>query len=79
MNDKTDLPLHEMLQSDSQGAKAREIVALLDKSQQLVRGRLRGQRPSAEFKAAEQLAQALEASERVIQSVWESYHGRQLH
>lgn len=79
MSQTNDVPLNELLESDPQGTKAREMVELLGKSQQLVRARLRGQRPAAEFKAAEQLAQALDASERVIRSVWESYHGRRLH
>lgn len=79
MSQTNDVPLNELLESDTQGTRAREMVALLGKSQQLVRARLRGQRPAAEFKAAEQLAQALDASERVIRSVWESYHGRRLH
>jgi hypothetical protein len=79
MNEPTDLPLAQVLEADANGQRAREMVALLSKSQQLVRGRMRGQRPAAEFKAAEQLARALDASERVIRSVWESYHGRRLH
>jgi hypothetical protein len=79
MTDDSDLPLREVLESDAGGNKAREMIALLSKSQVLVRGRLRGQHPAAEFKAAEELAQALDASERVIRSVWESYHGRSLH
>lgn len=79
MNDAPDLNLPEILEADHTGAKAREMVALLARSQNLVRIRLRGQRPAAEFKAAEQLAQALDASERVIRSVWESHHGKRLH
>jgi hypothetical protein len=79
MQQPSDLPLQEVLEADNGGARAREMVALLAKSQNMVRGRLRGQRPAAEFKAAEQLAQALDASERVIRSVWESYHGKPLH
>jgi hypothetical protein len=79
MQGETDLPLQEVLEADSGGTKAREMIELLDKSQRLVRERLKGQRPAAEFKAAEQLAQALDASERVIRSVWESHHGRRLH
>ena len=79
MNDKSELPIQELLEADSSGAKAREMIVLLARSQGLVRARLRGQRPAAEFKAAEQLAQALEASERVIRSVWESHHGKSLH
>lgn len=79
MNDKSELPIQELLEADNSGAKAREMIVLLARSQGLVRARLRGQRPAAEFKAAEQLAQALEASERVIRSVWESHHGKQLH
>lgn len=79
MNTKTELPLNDLLEADAQGVKVRQMVALLSKSQELVRSRLRGQRPAAEFKAAEQLAQALDASERVIRSVWESHHGRALH
>jgi hypothetical protein len=79
MSNTTELPLDEQLEGDTQGAKAREMVALLGRSQQLVRARLRGQCPAAEFKAAEQLALALDASERVIRSVWESHHGRRLH
>jgi hypothetical protein len=79
MDTTSDLPLNELLESDSQGAKALELVALLGKSQTLVRARLRGQCPPAEFKAAEQLAQALDASERVIRTVWESHHRRRLH
>jgi hypothetical protein len=76
MNDTSDLPLPEVLEADNTGAKAREMVALLARSQKLVRARLR---PAAEFKAAEQLARALDASERVIRSVWESHHGKKLH
>jgi hypothetical protein len=79
MNDTSDLPLPEVLEADKTGVKAREMVALLARSQGLVRARLRGQRPAAEFKAAEQLAHALDASERVIRSVWESHHGKPLH
>lgn len=79
MNDTSDKPLPEVLEADNTGAKAREMVALLARSQGLVRARLRGQRPAAEFKATEQLAQALDASERVIRSVWESHHGKKLH
>ena len=60
MNDAPDLNLPEILEADHTGAKAREMVALLARSQNLVRIRLRGQRPAAEFKAAEQLAQALD-------------------
>ena len=79
MNDEPDLNLPDILEADNTGAKAREMVALLARSQNLVRARLRAQRPAAEFKAAEQLAQALDASERVIRSVWESHHGKRLH
>ncbi len=79
MEQETGLPLNELLEADTQGVRAREMTALLARSQQLVRARLRGQLPSAEFKAAEQLALALDASERVIRSVWESHHGRRLH
>lgn len=79
MERKPELPLDEMLESDAHGVKTREMVALLGKAQQLVRARLRGQCPAAEFKAAEQLAHALEASERVVRGVWESHHGRRLH
>jgi hypothetical protein len=79
MADESDLPLQEVLQADSSGERTREMLALIGKSQNLMRGRLRGQHPAAEFKAAEQLALALDASERVIRNVWESYHGRQLH
>lgn len=74
-----DLPLQEALEADKSGNRAREMISLLSKSQQQVRARLKGQRPAAEFRAAEQLAQALDASERVVRTVWESYHGRQLH
>ena len=74
-----DLPLQEALEADKSGNRAREMISLLSKSQQQVRSRLKGQRPAAEFRAAEQLAQALDASERVVRTVWESYHGRQLH
>lgn len=79
MEQETGLPLNELLEADTQGVRAREMTALLARSQQLVRARLRGQLPSAEFKATEQLALALDASERVIRSVWESHHGRRLH
>jgi hypothetical protein len=79
MKDESDLPLQEVLEADHGGSRAREMIALLNRSQALLRGRLRGQRPAAEFKASEQLAQALDASERVIRSVWESHHGKQLH
>jgi hypothetical protein len=73
-----DLPLAKVLEGDHSGQRAKEMVALLAKSQKLVRVRLQGQRAAAEFKAVEQLARALDASERVIRSVWESYHGRRL-
>jgi hypothetical protein len=79
MTEANDLPLQDVLEADANGQRAREMIALLAKSQHLVRGRMRGQRPAAEFKAAEQIALALDASERVIRSVWESYHGRKLH
>lgn len=79
MINEKDLPLHELLESDSSGTKVRELIALLSKSQQRVRTRLREQHPPAEFKAAEELARALDASERVIRSVWETQHGRSLH
>jgi hypothetical protein len=79
MTETSDLPLQEVLEADANGQRAREVTALLARSQQLVRGRMRGQRPTAEFKAAEQIALALDASERVIRSVWEAYHGRKLH
>jgi riboflavin synthase len=70
--------LHAALQADRAGTHARELVSVLGRSQQIVRTRLRGQRAPAEFKAAEQLVQALDASERVIRQVWESMHGRRL-
>jgi hypothetical protein len=75
----SDLPLDEVLQGDTHGANARRMVALLIRSQTAVRSRLRGELPASEFKAIEQLAQALDASERVIRSVWELHPGRRLH
>jgi hypothetical protein len=79
MTEINDLPLQDVLEADANGTRAREMIAQLARSQTAVRARLRSQRPAAEFKAAEQLAQALDASERVIRGVWESYHGRRLH
>ena len=75
----SDQELQTALQNDRTGAHARELLAVLGKSQQIVRTRLRGTRAPNEFKAAEQLVQALEASERVIRQAWESMHGRRLH
>ena len=74
-----DQELQALLQEDRTGAHARELLAVLDKAQGLARTRSRGARAPGEFKAAEQLYQALEASERVIRQVWESMHGRRLH
>lgn len=71
--------LQAALQDDRTGAHARDLIGVLDQAQQVVRARLRGSRAPSEFKAAEQLSQALEASERVIKQVWESMHGRRLH
>jgi hypothetical protein len=71
--------LHVALQADLDGTHARELLAVLSKSQQIVRTRLRGNRSQAEFRAAEQLTHALDASEHVIRRVWESMHGRRLH
>jgi hypothetical protein len=74
-----DQELQAALQADRGGQHARDLIAVLSQSQAIVRARLRGSRPAAEFKAAEQMVQALEASERVIRQVWESMHGRRLH
>jgi riboflavin synthase len=73
-----DQELQAALQADRAGHHARELIAVLGQSRQIVRTRMRGPRAPAEFKAAEQLAQALDASERVIRQVWESMHGRRL-
>lgn len=71
--------LHAVLQEDNSGVQARELVAVLGRSQRVARTRLRGMQASADFKAAEQLVQALEAGEKVIREVWESMHGKRLH
>lgn len=71
--------LHETLKADSTGARARELVEIVSRSQQVVRARMRGKHSPGEFKAAENLAAALDASERVIRQAWESIHGRRLH
>jgi hypothetical protein len=78
-NVSSEQELHVALQADRDGTHARDLLVVLNKSQQIVRTRLRGNRSQAEFRAAEQLAQALDASERVIRQVWESMHGRRLH
>jgi hypothetical protein len=70
--------LQEMLQADTQGVRAREMLSVIEKSSRLVGSRLRGQHASSEFKAAEQLTQALDATDRVVRKVWESLHGRHL-
>jgi hypothetical protein len=80
MNSTTtsDQELHLALQADDSGMHARSLVGVLSQSQQIMRARLRGTKGAAEFRAAEQLVQALDASERVIRQVWESLHGRRL-
>jgi hypothetical protein len=70
--------LQEVLQADAKGVKVREMLALVDKSSKLVGTRQRGQLASSEFKAAEQMTQALDATDRVLRKVWESLHGRRL-
>jgi hypothetical protein len=70
--------LQEVLQADAKGVKVREMLALVDKSSKLVSARLRGQLATAEFKAAEQMTQALDATDRVLRKVWESLHGKRL-
>jgi hypothetical protein len=71
--------LHAVLQDDTSGTHARELVAVLGRSQRLASSRLRGMQASADFKATEQLVRALEAGEKVIREVWESMHGKRLH
>jgi hypothetical protein len=79
MKTESELELQQELKADHSGAKVREMLKLIAVSSEAVRARLRTQRPAAEFRAAEELAQALDASDRVLRQVWESMHGKRLH
>ena len=72
------LELQTKLRGDASGVAAQEIVGQLGGSLIVVQARLRQQLPQADFRAAEQLAGALEAAQSVVRKVWQSMHGRPL-
>jgi hypothetical protein len=76
--DEDVLELQTTLRRDVQGEAAREILAVVRQSLNVVQARLRQPLPQADFRAAEQLALALEAAESVVRQVWASMHGKQL-
>jgi hypothetical protein len=76
--DEDVLELQTTLRQDVQGEAAREILAVVRQSLDVVQARLRQPLPQADFRAAEQLALALEAAESVVRQVWASMHGKQL-
>jgi hypothetical protein len=76
--DEDVLELQTTLRRDVQGEAAREILAVVRQSLNVVQARLRQPLPQADFRAAEQLALALEAAESVVRQVWVSMHGKQL-
>jgi hypothetical protein len=84
MTDTTDLPnddileLQTTLRGDASGAAAQALVGQLGRSLTVVQARLRQKLPQADFRAAEQLAGALEAAQQVVRKVWQSMHGRPL-
>jgi hypothetical protein len=72
------LELHASIRNDSTGVIAQEIIATIQHSVVIVQTRMRQKLPYAEFRAAEQLADALRAAEQVVGKVWESMHGKPL-
>jgi hypothetical protein len=76
--DEDVLELQTTLRQDVQGNAAREMLAVVRQSLDVVQNRLRQPLPQADFRAAEQLALALEAAESVVRQVWASMHGKQL-
>jgi hypothetical protein len=70
--------LHDVLQADTHGVRTRELLALVERSSRLVVERVREPHAPAEAAAAQQLHQALDATDRVLRTVWESLHGRPL-
>jgi hypothetical protein len=76
--DEDVLELQTTLREDVQGDAAREILAVVRQSLHVVQARLRQPLPQADFRAAEQLALALEAAESVVRQVWATMHGRPL-
>jgi hypothetical protein len=76
INAPTDL--QELLQADASGAHTRELLNLVERASKLVASRLHGEHASSELRAAEQLCLACNATNRVLRTVWESLHGRNL-
>jgi hypothetical protein len=76
--DEDVLELQTTLRQDVQGNAAREMLAVVRQSLDVVQNRLRQSLPQADFRAAEQLALALEAAESVVRQVWASMHGKHL-
>jgi hypothetical protein len=77
-NIKTPADLQEMLRSDTSGIHTRELLALVERASKLVENHLQDRHASAELRAAQQLRLACDATDRVLRSVWESLHGRNL-
>jgi hypothetical protein len=70
--------LQEALRADTQGVRTREWLALVERTSALVAGRVRTEHAPTEIAAAQQLRHALDATDRVLRTVWESLHGRPL-
>jgi hypothetical protein len=76
--DEDVLELHTTLRNDVTGECAQEILGTIKRSSGVIAARMRQKLPPAEFHAAEQLSDALNASEKVVRHVWESMHGMRL-
>jgi hypothetical protein len=70
--------LQELLRTDTSGVHTRELLVLVETASRLVESHLNSGHASAEIKAAEQLRAACDATDRVLRTVWESLHGRNL-